>query len=150
MRVVAEGLQQLSQGASYASVGSWAAGHKAPRQREVEPVKRRSVHYLQTGATWTEVYSPVLWDARQADLVPLDAAAEASPLPRVLVVDDVPLFGDVEDEEGDASAGSFRPDDAAIVFNGGINGQTVGNDDEGSSSPLIACPTRSGCMIPTA
>lgn len=105
MRVVAEGLQQLSQGASYASVGRWAADHKAPRQREVEPTKRRSEHYWQTGATWTEVYSPVLWDAWQADLVPLDAVAEASLLPRVLVVDDVPLFGDVADEDGDASAG---------------------------------------------
>jgi len=105
MRVVAEGLQQLSQGASYASVGKWAAGQKAQRQRENEPEKRRSQHYWQTGATWTEVYSPVLWDAWQETLVPLDAAATASPLPRVLVVDDVPLFGDVEDEEGDASAG---------------------------------------------
>lgn len=105
MRVVAEGLQLVSQGASYASVGRWAAGHKAPRRREHQPAKRRSQHYWQTGASWTEMYSPVLWDAWQADLEPLDAAASASSLPRVLVVDDVPLFGDLDDEEGEASAG---------------------------------------------
>ncbi|MCY7298016.1 MAG: hypothetical protein LH616_02250 [Ilumatobacteraceae bacterium] len=103
MRVVAEGLQQLSQAVSYASVGRWASAQKAQRKRTTPPAKRRSEHYWQTGATWTEVYSPVLWSAWLDDLIPLDAKAEASPLPRVLVVDDVPLFGDVADDPGATS-----------------------------------------------
>jgi hypothetical protein len=104
MRVVAEGLQQLSQGASYASAGRWAAGQKTERRHSTPPAKRRSEHYWQTGATWTEIYSPVLWSAWQDDLVALDAKADASPLPRVLVVDDVPLFGDVADDTGATSS----------------------------------------------
>ena len=104
MRVVAEGLQQLSQGMSYANVGRWAAEQKAPRKRKVEPNTRRSQNYWQTGASWCEVYTPLLWQAWQSDLAPLDVAADESPLPRVLVVDDVPLFGDAANERGGSSA----------------------------------------------
>jgi hypothetical protein len=103
MRVVAEGLQRLSQGESYASVGEWAAGQKAARERKVEPAKRSGKHYWQTGASWVEVYAPVVWDAWQEELVAQDAAAARSSLPRVLVIDDVPVFGDVT-EEGVTSA----------------------------------------------
>jgi hypothetical protein len=98
MRVVAEGVQRLGQGASYASVGRWAAGQKAERTRQNPAARRTGKHYWQTGATWVELYSPVLWDAWQAELALLDEQAAASLLPRVLVVDDVPVFGDVTDE----------------------------------------------------
>lgn len=98
MRVVAEGLQRLSQGESYASVGKWAAGQKAARTRTNPPAKRLGKHYWQTGASWVEVYAPVVWDAWQDELAAQDEKAVGSALPRVLVVDDVPVFGDVTDE----------------------------------------------------
>jgi hypothetical protein len=100
MKVVAEGLQRLGQGESYASVGRWAAGQKPPRQRAQQPNKRSGKHFWQTGATWVELYGPVLWDHWQEAVAASDVRADASALPRVLVVDDVPIFGDDTGEDG--------------------------------------------------
>jgi hypothetical protein len=50
--------------------------------------KNDSANTWQTGADWVEMFSPVLWEAWQATLV---SEPEAT-LPRVLVLDDIPLF----------------------------------------------------------
>jgi hypothetical protein len=100
MRVVAEGIQQLGQGASYASVGRWAAAQKPPRKQTRQPKKRSGKHYWQTGASWVELYGPVLWDHWQKEVAASDERADASTLPRVIVVDDVPIYGDATEEDG--------------------------------------------------
>jgi hypothetical protein len=100
MKVVAEGLQMLGQGASYASVGRWAFDQKPQRRRSQQPKKRSGKHYWQTGASWAELYGPVLWDHWQHKVAASDERAEASSLPRVLVVDDVPVFGDATEDGG--------------------------------------------------
>ncbi|MHB8190097.1 MAG: hypothetical protein ACYDHP_06705 [Ferrimicrobium sp.] len=109
--IVAEGLQMVPAGSSYAAVGRWAAQQRPPRA--VDPAKiaerlakmnarrikrgrptvsklpRSGANYCQTDADWTEMFPPVLWNAWQAEL----AAEPSSHLPRVVVFDDVPFFG---------------------------------------------------------
>lgn len=94
MEVVAEGLQRISQGQSYVAVGKWAAKMKTPRERKVpltKPVRNRN--FWQTGAAWTELYAPVLWQAWQDELAAEERRQAEGTLPRVLVLDDMPFFG---------------------------------------------------------
>lgn len=109
--VVAEGLQRLSLGQSYAMVGEWASGFRPVRNADPAKERARLVainarrakkglpaltarersrkNHWQTGADWVEMFSPVLWSAWQADI----AAEPEQTLPRVLVLDDLPFFG---------------------------------------------------------
>ena len=109
--IVAEGLQMVAAGSSYAAVGRWARQQRPARavdpakaaerlarmnarriQRGRSPLSklpRSGANYWQTGADWTEMFSPVLWNAWQREL----AAEPPSHLPRVIVLDDVPFFG---------------------------------------------------------
>lgn len=113
---VAEGLQQLAMGNSYAQVGNWARSQRPMRlkhpkhEEEAEPKKKGRpskkkpvvvatstatkrkknlrTNYWQTGADWVEMFSPVLWNAWQEEL-----SKEPVPtLPRVLVLDDIPFY----------------------------------------------------------
>lgn len=90
--VVAEGLQLLGRGMSYADVGKWAAQQRPPR-RDVQgtrkPLEQRpKKNFWQTGADWVEMFSPVLWDAWQNEL----AGENRGPLPRILIIDDLPFY----------------------------------------------------------
>ncbi len=105
---VAEGLQQLSMGNSYAQVGKWARSQRPMRVKHPKPMeepeskKKSSVvvkvaatkkknlrtNYWQTGADWVEMFSPVLWNAWQEEL----SKEPAPTLPRVLVLDDIPFY----------------------------------------------------------
>jgi hypothetical protein len=105
--VVAEGLQRIALGQSYRSVGEWAvefrpvrktnpaklqarlnAGGRKGRGKQTVGSVLRANHW-QTAGDWVEMFAPVLWNAWQADL----ANEPEHTLPRVLVVDDQPLFG---------------------------------------------------------
>jgi len=123
--VVAEGLQQLSLGVSYAKVGAWASAFKPVRRRDPALVEKRittikerrkkkgsrtatakernSRNHWQTAADWVEMFSPVLWSAWQVEL----SNEPRRKMPRVLVLDDLPLFG------GPAPSGRKR---SAMVF----------------------------------
>lgn len=120
-----EGLQRLSLGQSYASVGEWASSFRPVRR--ADPAKERErlaklnarrakkglpalsarersrKNHWQTAADWVEMFSPVLWNAWQDEL----AKEPEQTLPRVLVLDDLPFFG------GPAPSGRKR---AAMVF----------------------------------
>lgn len=113
--LVAEGLQLLAMGNSYAQVGNWARSQrpmrlkhpkpdeeaeaskkgrtskkKAPVVVQVATTKKKNLrtNYWQTGADWVEMFSPVLWNAWQEEL-----SKEPVPtLPRVLVLDDIPFY----------------------------------------------------------
>jgi len=119
--VVAEGLQLLAMGNSYAQVGKWARSQRPMRVRHPKPKeepesKKASVvvkvattkknlrtNYWQTGADWVEMFSPVLWNAWQEEL-----SQEGVPtLPRVLVLDDIPFY---------AGAASSGRSNSAMVF----------------------------------
>jgi hypothetical protein len=108
---VAEGLQQLALGVSYAKVGRWAATQRPERKQNEEGRRKRlatrnaariaqgkptikrkpneGANLWQVGADWVEMFSPVLWNSWQEEL----ANEPPSHLPRVLVIDDVPFFG---------------------------------------------------------
>jgi hypothetical protein len=97
MATVAQGLQQLSFGTSYAQVGRWAATQRPPRHTDptlqsARAAKRRTTkdpgaNYWQTGAAWVEQFSPVLWNGW---LATRDAKLPPQTLPRVLALDHVP------------------------------------------------------------
>jgi len=109
--LVAEGLQMISSGNSYAAVGRWAALKRPTRSTDPAKIAARlarvnasrlkrgkptltkvsnsGANYWQTGADWVEMFSPVLWNAWQEEL----SKEPPSQLPRVLVLDDLPFFG---------------------------------------------------------
>lgn len=108
--VVAEGLQMISRGVSYAQVGRWARDKRPARTRDpvvaaaslaavnarrirrgetpVAAMPRTGANFWHAGADWVEMFSPPLWEAWLSKL----AAQSASPLPHVVVLDDVPFY----------------------------------------------------------
>ena len=90
--LVAEGLQMLGRGMSYADVGKWAAQERPARTDNTgtrKPLEDRpKKNFWQTGADWVEMFSPVLWDAWQSEL----AGEQRGDLPRILIIDDLPFY----------------------------------------------------------
>lgn len=111
--MVAEGLQMLSLGKSYSAVGKWAHSQRpTPPPSKATEARRaakatatsaavtagsrsksaarvRAKNYWATGADWVECFAPVLMNAWRAEL----AAEAVGTLPRVLVLDDKPVYG---------------------------------------------------------
>jgi len=120
-RLVARGLERLALGESYAAVGRWArqvTGTDASRKRRVEreepltarqqadPVRLRR-NAWQTAADWTEVFAPVVsgpvldrLQVRAQTTAEANRQAREAGLPyepQVVVVDDLPVYGQTLD-----------------------------------------------------
>ena len=116
-RLVARGLERLSLGESYSAVGRWAREvtdtderrHRHVERTEPLPERERANparlrrNAWQTAADWTEVFAPAVTEpvlerlrVRGQAIAEANAAAreEGQPYePQVLLVDDVPVYG---------------------------------------------------------
>lgn len=106
---VADGLIQLSRGSSYASVGEWARRQRADDARKAllasrtrgeaaaNAVSEPSLKHAETwqvAASWLETYTDVLWQPWEAEQIARAHADQDNPeMPRVVVIDDKPFFG---------------------------------------------------------
>jgi hypothetical protein len=131
-RVVAEALERLSRGDSYAEVSQWARRRtdtdakrvrRVPRdgdlvvadRSDAARVRRNAWH---TAADWVEAFGPVVFehveqqlrDRAAAERARLDALlADGAPLdrPQVLLLDDVPVYGRTLDRAARRDDGFF-------------------------------------------
>ena len=159
--MVAEGLQMLSLGKSYSAVGKWAHSQRptpppskktlarrasatpAPAARSGKSGARvRAKNYWATGADWVEVFAPVLMNAWRDEL----AAKPAGTLPRVLVLDDKPIYG-ASTPKGEARGGMefsvlfaieyFQPDPTRAVYDYRVRAIRAYPHHKGSAYELL-------------
>lgn len=106
---VADGLLQLSRGASYASVGEWARRQRAEDakkalrssrtrgEKAAQAVNDPSLRHKETwqvAASWLETFTDTLWVPWHAAQVEQARADQDNPeMPRVIVMDDKPFYG---------------------------------------------------------
>lgn len=116
-RIVARGLEQLAAGSSYADVGRWAlraSGTKRTRKPAPKPAgtpkRKRSKASAESrnawhiAADWVEAFGPAVFDpveerlravaySERARLDALVAAGQPLDRPQVVLLDDVPVYG---------------------------------------------------------
>ena len=136
-RIVAVGLERLSRGESYADVSRWAlrvtgmkrtrklsaeaqqakeaadkkgAKGKAKRQMSAAATEGRNAWHI--AADWTEAFAPAIYDPLDAKL--RQQALTAGTHPKVLLVDDMPVYGQELDPR--ARKGRVRRDSGFYVL----------------------------------
>lgn len=116
-RIVARGLEQLANGATYADVSRWAlrvTGTKrsrisprpkaTKRKKKVSERSKESRNAWHIAADWVEAFSPVIYGpidlelrtkalAKRAEIDRMKARGELVDRPQVVLVDEVPVWG---------------------------------------------------------
>jgi len=117
-RIVARGLEQLANGATYADVSRWAIRVTGTKRTRISPPRKKSGgrskqsserskesrNAWHIAADWVEAFSPVIWGpiehelrtsavAKRAQLDKMKARGEFIDRPQVILVDDVPVRG---------------------------------------------------------
>lgn len=89
---VAEALRRLAAGGSYAKVSLWLQGKVRPKDEVPPRISAKAKNAWRRAADVVEIFAPVLWADWQRTVAVEDVAQTQCVEPRVIMVDDVPLF----------------------------------------------------------